>query len=318
MQPLRLAVDPEAGFVEAAHRRGPSQSREASEDRLERSGLSLDPVRQGVWAEADGAKQISERLGDPVPGDELLDVEIDRRRPQARAILRRRAHPRRERRSRLAATTGAGVDHGLMLGHLDQPLGKVEHLARLQAGLHRSRERSTPVTARLRLVPNDPVRIGHPAQRVALVALLPAARLAGGLAKASRKAWLLSQPVARRRLRARRAVLIQAPPKLGHLGAEGGVLDPQRFILAPQFRDLAPKRLDQLANLGRENHPNLDSHFLSARLANPSPPTLFIELWQFGLIPSLGVTKKEKSNSQGGGGQAGRALMREGASRVRV
>ena len=106
---------------------------------------------------------------------------------------------------------------------------------------------------------------------------LPAARLARTAAKAAGNARLLPQPIARWRLGVRRAVLIQAPAKLG-------VLRPQRRVLASQIRDLAPKPLDQIANLGRENHPNLDSHFpprssrkIRLDLTIPTP------MWQFGL-----------------------------------
>ena len=230
-----------------------------------KTGSKARDFRSTQSAKVSGQKrtapeQIGERLGEPVLGDELLHVEIDRRRPQALAIWRRRAHPGRERRPRLAAAMDAGVDHGLVLRHLDPPLGEVEHLASLRAGLHRSRERSAAVTARLRLAPNNPVGRRRPAQRVALVPRLPAARLARTAAKAAGNARLLPQPIARWRLGARRAVLIQAPAKLG-------VLRPQRRVLASQIRDLAPKPLDQIANLGRENHPNLDSHFPPARLA---------------------------------------------------
>ena len=124
----------------------------------------------------------------------MLDVEIDRRRSQALAILRRRAHLGRERRPRLATAMGAGVDRDLVLRHLDQPLGQIEDLARLHADLHRSCERPLAMAARRRFVPDNPVGRRHPPQRIALVPGLPAARLARPAAKAAGNARLLRSP----------------------------------------------------------------------------------------------------------------------------
>jgi len=155
----------------------------------------------------------------------------------------------------------------LVFGDLDQPLGEIKHLPLLHPRLHRSGEAGAAATAHTRRMPLNPIGGLDLFERVALVPGLPAARLARAPAKAARNARLFLQPVARRRLRARRTVQVQPSPKLGHLGAKGAVIGAQRLVLAPQLGDLAPQRLDQFANLGRENHPHLDSYFHPARLA---------------------------------------------------
>ena len=199
---------------------------------------------------------------------------------------------------------GAGVDHSLVLRHLDQPLGEVEHLARLHPRLHRGRERRPAVTARFRLVPNDPLRRRHPPQRVPFMPRLPAARLARSPAKAAGDPRLLPQPIARRRLGAGRTVLTQPPAKLGVLRPKRRVLRPQPFVLGPQGlvlapklgnlrpkrRNLAPKRSDQLANRGRRRHPRPDSCFAPIRLAKSDPTRQFQRRRDNSDSPCLGVT----------------------------
>jgi len=164
-----------------------------------------------------------------------------------------------------------------MFRDAQQALGKIEHLPPLRALDPCGKEPRPAMNADLGCVLDCLVRLAPLAQRAAPMTRLAPARLVRPAAKAARKAWLLPQPVARRRLGARRAVKVQSPPKLGHLRQ-------QRFILAPQIRALAPKRLDQLANPGRWNHPNLDSHFhpRSSRKIRP-PQTFSSPPWQFRL-----------------------------------
>src|SRR3954471_19680678 len=73
---------------------------------------------QAGRAEAGGGEQIGHGLADPVLGDQLLDVEIDRGRSQARTVLHARRHRVRERRLRHAAAMVAAVDRGAVFGDL--------------------------------------------------------------------------------------------------------------------------------------------------------------------------------------------------------
>ena len=88
-------------------------------------------------------EEIAERLGSPILGQKLLDIEIDRRRPEALAILGQRDHAIGERRFRLAAATGAAVDRSLVFRDRQRPLGKVEHLALLDPDRRLRIERQT-------------------------------------------------------------------------------------------------------------------------------------------------------------------------------
>jgi hypothetical protein len=243
MQPLSLSGDAKAGLVEAADRRLRRQGRDLRRHRRERGGLAARPIGHAVRAQTQRSEQIAHRFGGPILGNELMDVEIDRRRPDALSVLRRRSHSLGEGRPRHAAALFANVDGGLMLGHLDQPLGQIEHLSPLRAPLHRSRQPRAAMEARLRFTPHDPIRRLDLPERVALVSRLPAACLARAPAKASGNARLLPQPVARRRLGAVGTVHVQSSPKLGRLRPEHGVLASQRLILPANGRVLAPQDL---------------------------------------------------------------------------
>ena len=228
------------------------------------------------------AEQIAQRLRGPVLGDELLDVEIDRRRLDALAILHRRDHAIGKRRLRLAPAMVAAVDRGLMFRDREQALGKIEHLALLDPARRLRVERPTAVPARACLVPNHPIGIGDLPQRAALVARLPAARLARATAQAAGVARLLPQPVARRRLGAVRTVLSQLPPKLRHFSLKR--------------RDLASQRGDQVLDFGRKNHPTLDFDSSPAVSKNRPDQSFFRPIVTFRTHPALGVT--DNCNSQ--------------------
>ena len=200
-----------------------------------------------------------------------MDVEINRRRSNALAVLRRRGDARGKLGLRLPAARRTAIERALVFGDLDQPLGQVEHLSSLHPRLHRRSQDGAAAAARLRFVPHHPIRRLDLPERVALVSRLPAAFLARAPAKAAGDARLLLQPVARRRLGAVRTVQVQSSPKLGVLRPKLGVLRPKRralgskrcvpgpqaLVLAPKLGVLAPQSPDQLANFGGI-HPNLD------------------------------------------------------------
>ena len=218
--------------------------------------LLADPGDDACRTDQRRAEQIAQGLRGPILRDELLDIEIDRRRLDALAILRRRHYATGKRRLGHAPAMRAAVDRGLMFGDHERALGKIEHLAFLDPGRRLRIEGPTAMAARARLVSNHPIGIGDLAQRAALVARLPAARLARCAAQAAGVARLLPQPVARRRLGTVRTVLPQPPLKVRHFSLKR--------------RDLAPQRGDQLLDFGGKNHPALDSN--SSRAVSKNRP----------------------------------------------
>jgi hypothetical protein len=226
-------------------------------DPLQIARLLANPRREARRAQKRRAEQVAQRFGGAIFGDQLLDVEIDRRRLDPLAILRGRDHAFGERGLGHGPAAAAAIDRSPMLGDDQRPLDQVEHLPRLDAPRRSGRKKRLAMPAMRRLVPHDPVGFGGLPQRVALVALLPAARLARRLAKAPRDPRLLLQPIARRRLRTGRTVLTQTPLQLGNL--------------SPQRHDLSPQRRDQLFHVRRKNHPYVHSHPNPPVSINPQP-----------------------------------------------
>ena len=228
-----------------------------------------------------------------------MDVEIDRRRPDALPVLRRRGDARGKRGFRLSAARRAAIDRGLMLRDFDQPVRQIEHLPPLHVPLHRNRQPRQTKPARLRLVPHDPIGLGDLPKRVALVSRLPAAFLVRAPAEAAGDARLLLQPIARRRLGTRRTVQVQSAPEVGVLRLQCLVVGSQPFILGPKRRIVremgGPQRLvrppqprdfaAQLPDVAYERGdrvaivagviPTFDSHFCSACLDQSSPGPKF-------------------------------------------
>ena len=142
------------------------------------------------------AEQIIPRLRRAVLGNELLDVEIDRRGLDALAILGRRDHALGKSRSRFAATVRAAMDRSAVFGHLDHALGKVQHLPPFRADCRTRVEPSATMAAERCHMLDDPVGVGDLAKRFAPVALLTAALFARTRAQAAKNARLLLQSVA--------------------------------------------------------------------------------------------------------------------------
>ena len=243
MEPLRPPSHPKAGFVEAAYARPQEKRANPGGDGQEGLGAAPRPLRDARRREALYAEKIGEGLRRAVLRDQLLRMQIDRRRLETLAILRRPAHPFGKSRPRPAAAGGASVDKAPMLGDLDQPFRQVEHLTPLHADRHGRTQVRAAMTAGVGFVRHNPVGLGNLPQGLAFMALLTAARPARPFAKAHR---LLSQPVARRGLRTRRAVQAKPAPKLR-------ILSPQRF-------QLALKRRNQERYFRRKNHLSKESH----------------------------------------------------------
>src|ERR1700678_2686955 len=134
--------------------------------------------------------------------------------------------------------------------------------------------------AHARLVRNHEIGLGALPQRVARVALLAAALLAGLAAQTAGRSRLLLQSVARRRLRAVGAVQPQAAQKLGHQGLE--------------LRDPAVLRSQQLLDFGRDDHPASDSDSSPAVPNNQPAGISFHEPVAIRTHHRLGVTKLQK------------------------
>jgi hypothetical protein len=126
-------------------------------------------------------------------------------------------------------------------------------------------------------MPNHMIGIGGLPQRAALVALLPAARLARAASQTARDPRLLLQPVARRRLGTVRTVLSQLSTKISDFSLE--------------YRDLALQRSDQLIDFGGKIHPTLDSDSQPQVSQVPLIERKFAETVVFRTHPTLGVTK---------------------------
>src|SRR5229473_255382 len=122
--------------------------------------LVSNPGHDAGRADQRRAEKIAQSLRGPILGNELLDIEIDRRGPDALAILSGRDHALGKRRLRLAAAMRAEVDRRLMLRNHERTLGKVEHLALLDPDRRPRFERRTAMAAGARLVPNHMIGIG--------------------------------------------------------------------------------------------------------------------------------------------------------------
>ena len=170
--------------------------------------------------------------------------------------MRGRLHASGKGRPRAPAAAGAGVDEPPVLGDFDQLRRQVEDLARLGFPRHRQRQAGAAMAAGAGLVNDDPVRIGNPLERIALVAGLAPARLAGRFAQARR---LLPQAVARRRLRTRRTVEAKPALQIGVLRPQGGVLALKLGHSPLKRLDPALKPFDKTANLGGKLHSRLES-----------------------------------------------------------
>jgi hypothetical protein len=91
-------------------------------DSLKFLALPFAPGDDAVPAKRRCAEQVGHRLGDPILGNEWLNVERDRHRSHARAMLSRRGQPFGERRRGLVATVRAAINHRLMFGDVQSRL----------------------------------------------------------------------------------------------------------------------------------------------------------------------------------------------------
>src|ERR1700722_4442488 len=276
VQPLQLAGNPKPRLVEMADLRLGHARADEPVGLLQLLPLLGDPGDEAGRTDPRRAAQIAQRLRGPILGEELLDIEVDRRRLDALAILDGRYHPCGKPRLGRPSAMRAAVNRGLMFRDQQRALGNVEHLALFGSYRRLRVERRTAMTANACFVSNHMIGIGDLPQRAALVALLPAARLARTPAQTARDAGLLCEPVARGRLRTVRTVPPQLSTKIGHLSLKR--------------RDLTPQRRDQLLDFGGKAHQTLESYSSQAVQKNPQINGHFRQPVTFQTHPTLGVT----------------------------
>ena len=115
MQPLCLAADPEAGFIQVLDRRHRDQvAHGIDEARVARGAIATDP-RDGRSHQSD-AEKIGHQDGQTLLGQQLVVQEIQHERTDPLAILHRCAHPVRERCSRLRSARGTAAAMRAVLG----------------------------------------------------------------------------------------------------------------------------------------------------------------------------------------------------------
>ena len=120
-----------ASFVEMANPGFGHALADGLADLAEFVRLLSHPGHDAGRTDQRGAEQIAQGLRGSILRDELLDVEIDRRRLDALAILGRRDHPFGKRRLGYASATLAAINRRLMFRDHKRTLGKVEDLALL-------------------------------------------------------------------------------------------------------------------------------------------------------------------------------------------
>ena len=86
VQPLQLAGDAKPRFVEMANPRLGNPDADERVDLPQRLRLLSHAGDDASRTDQRRAEEIAERLGSPILGQKLLDIEIDRRRPEALAI----------------------------------------------------------------------------------------------------------------------------------------------------------------------------------------------------------------------------------------
>ena len=151
-------------------------------------------------------------LADPILGYQLLNIAINRCRPQARAILNMRGHAIGKTSRRQGPTMAATVNCRLMLSDLQTRHRHVKNLTALHPLRHLRRQDAPTGTAMRRLMPFHEVRCWRLTQSVASVANLATTFLTGLTTQATR--CRLFKPITRRRFTAISAVLGQLTPQI--------------------------------------------------------------------------------------------------------
>ena len=105
MQPVQLASDPIVGLVEMANRSLGHTLADGLVGWTQFSRLLAHPSDDAGRTDRRSSEQIAQGLCEAILGNQLLDIEIDRRRPDALAILCRRDDARRKSSLRHTSAT---------------------------------------------------------------------------------------------------------------------------------------------------------------------------------------------------------------------
>ena len=178
VQPLRLAADPEAGFVHVFHWRRRHMVAHRGGEPLETRGTSPAHAGDGRGHQMH-AEQIGHQRGQTLFGQQLIVQQIDHDRREARAVLHRRGHVFGKGRARLGAAipTKAGMG-AVFRDNQGLRFGKVEHLPRGMARGHRLGQGATASRTGLGEMVDGRIGCFGAAQRLAGMAFLSAGLLA--------------------------------------------------------------------------------------------------------------------------------------------
>ena len=178
MQPLRLAANPEAGFVHVL-------------DRCRRDvvahgiGKALELPRTILADPGDGrgdqmhTEEMCHEFGQTLLGQQLVVQQIEHKCADPLAILRRRGNALGKCRPRLRAAGRATAAIGAVLGNEQRPrFRQIEHLPGNMAARHRRGQRLTARSAGFWIMLDRGIGLFNPAKRRARMPLLAAGLLA--------------------------------------------------------------------------------------------------------------------------------------------
>ena len=278
VQPVQLAGDPIAGLVEMANRGLGHALADGLVDRTQLSRLLVHPSDDAGRTDRRGGEQIAQGLRDAILGDQLLDIEIDSRRPDALAVFCRRDDALGKSSLRHVSAMRATVNRGLMFGDHERALRECRKPAasrfpladRASSDLNRNNRRRRP-----RVEPRRRNAVTLP-QSAACVARLAAARLAG----TDREDF------------PRREGFFPSPSLEGGLepipNCSNPIGDP-KIRPPPPEAPLSPPSLQrsyQVRDLRGDNHP-YDSRFVPPCPPKPPKPTKFANTtWPFRTHPA--------------------------------
>ena len=178
VQPLRLAADPEAGFVHVFHGRRRHLVAHRGREALKPHGTA--PAHAGDRrGDQMHAEQIGHQRGQTLLGQQLIVQQIHHHRGEARTVLHRRGHVFGKGGPCLGATLPAKAGMGAVFRDNQRlGFGKIEHLTRGMAGGHPLVQGRAATGTSLGKMINRGIRVLGSAQGLAGMTLLPTRLLA--------------------------------------------------------------------------------------------------------------------------------------------
>ena len=215
VQPVQLTGDTQSGLVQMPNAAFREPGNNVLDHAIQATRCAIDPVGHAGRAQTGRTEEVAQELADPIFRDQLLNIAVDRRRPNALAVLHVRGHAIGKGGRRRGSAMGTTINRCLMLGDLQARRGHVEHLTFLRPLDHLCRQAMLTGATILSFMSLHKVWRWRLAQGVASVAGLAATFLAGLATQAARRRLL--RPITRRRFAA-----IAAVP--GHLPAQIRIL----------------------------------------------------------------------------------------------